>query len=90
VKDSDVGSFIMSELSLMRFDEGYDRKIRCRFVSEGFEIDSYLPGKEMLMAEIEKNRPDIIIIGLDLYGRIDGIEISRQIRNRFGVPVMYV
>ena len=44
----------------------------------------------MLLAEIEKNRPDIIIIGLDLYGRIDGIEISRQIRNRFGVPVMYV
>ena len=26
------------------------------------------------------------VIDLDLYGRIDGIETSRQIRSRFGVP----
>ena len=58
----------MTELSLMMFDGGLDRRIRCRFIPEGVKKDSYLSGKEMLLAEIEKNRPDLIMIGLDLYG----------------------
>jgi hypothetical protein len=29
------------------------------------------------------------MIDLDLYGRIDGIETSKKIRNKFGIPVMY-
>jgi chemotaxis response regulator CheB len=47
-----------------------------------------LPSKEKLLAEIERNRPDVVIMHLDLYGRIDGIETSKKIRNRFGIPVM--
>jgi hypothetical protein len=34
------------------------------------------PAKKMLLLEIERKRPDIIMMALDLYGRIDGIETS--------------
>jgi len=34
--------------------------------------------------------PDVVVISLDLYAKIDGIETSRMIRSRFDVPVMYV
>ena len=64
----------MSEFSLMIFDEGFNRGIRCRFISAWFKIDSYLLNKEGLLTEIERNKPDIIMIDLDLYGKIDGIE----------------
>ncbi len=34
--------------------------------------------------------PDVIVMDLDLYERLDGIETSRKIRNRFDVPVVYI
>ena len=80
----------MSELSLMMFDEGFDLGIRCRLVSSWFKIDSYFYTKEKLLSEIERNRPDVVVMDLDLYEKMDGIETSRQIRNQFGVQVVYV
>ena len=80
----------MSELSLMMFDEGFDRGIRCRFINEWIEIYSYVPNTERLLSEIERNNPDVVVLDLDLYEKIDGIETSKKIRNRFDIPVMYV
>ena len=34
--------------------------------------------------------PDVVVMDLGLYEKIDGIETSRVIRSRFDVPVMYV
>jgi chemotaxis response regulator CheB len=42
-----------------------------------------------LFSEIEKTHPDVVVMDLDLYAKIDGIETSKKIRNRFDVPVMY-
>ena len=80
----------MSEQSVMMFEEGADNGIRCRFISEWFKIESYVYTGEKLLSEIEKNRPDVVVMDLDLYAKIDGIEISRKIRSQFDVPVMYV
>jgi chemotaxis response regulator CheB len=43
-----------------------------------------------LFAEIEKTHPDVVVMDLDSYAKIDGIETSRMIRSQFDVPVMYV
>lgn len=53
-------------------------------------MESYVSSSEILFLEIEKVKPDVVMMDLDLYGRIDGIETSRQIRSRFGVPIIYV
>ncbi len=79
----------MPGLKLMVLDKGADQKIRCRFISECFKIVSYVSGKEGLLSEIEKNNPDVVIMDLDLYAKIDGIETSQIIRTRFDVPVWY-
>jgi DNA-binding response OmpR family regulator len=80
---------LMPVTSVMMLDGESDR-IRCRFICNWFRRDSYVSNKEGLLSEIERNMPDVVVIDLDLYGRIDGIETSRQIRTRFGVPVIYV
>jgi len=53
-------------------------------------MDSYLPNIEGLLEEIERNTPDIVVMDIDLYATMDGIETSRKIRTRFDVPVVYV
>ena len=53
------------------------------------EIHTCLQQKKLLL-EIEKVKPDVVVMDLGLYVKIDGIETSRMIRSRFDVPVMYV
>ena len=79
----------MSEQSVMMLEMGTGQGIRCRFVSDWYKIDSYVYTKEKLFSEIEKNSPDVVVLDLDLYKSMDGIETSRRIRNRFDVPVVY-
>ena len=78
----------MPVTSIIMLDGESDR-IRCRFICNWFKVDSYVSSKERLLSEIERNMPDVVVMDLDLYGRIDGIETSRQIRSRFGMPIIY-
>jgi CheY-like chemotaxis protein len=79
----------MSVPSIMIFEEGFSRGIRCRFIDKCFTVDSYVRSKEGLLLEIERNMPDIIVLDLDIYAKIDGIKTSQKIRNRFNLPVIY-
>ena len=78
----------MPVTSIMMLDGGSDR-IRCRFICNWLRVESYVSSKEGMLSKIERLNPDVVVMDLDLYERIDGIETSRQIRNRFDVPVMY-
>jgi DNA-binding response OmpR family regulator len=80
----------MEAQSVMWLEMGNDKGIRCRFISEWFKMNSYVYTKENLLSEIEKNKPDVVVMDLDLYEKMDGIETSRKIRSQFCVPVVYV
>ena len=80
----------MTELTMMLFEDGPENNIRCRAINGWFKMDSYVSSKEKLFMEIVKIKPDVVVLDLDLYVRIDGIETSRVIRSWFDVPVMYV
>ena len=85
-----MGGYIKSKLSLMIFENGLNQGIRCRFICDWFRVDSYVSDKEGIISELEKNMPDVVVMDLGLYARIDGIETSKQIRLQFDIPVMYV
>jgi len=76
--------------SIMMLDEGVNRSIRCRFICNWFSVESYVYSNARLFAEIEKTHPDVVVMDLDLYAKIDGIETSRMIRSQFDVPVIYL
>lgn len=84
------GVYVVAELTMMLFEKGSENNIRCRAINEWFRMDSYVSSTEKLLSEIGKVMPDVVLMDLDLYVRIDGIEISRVIRSRFDVSVMYV
>jgi len=80
----------MSGLKMMLFEIGPENNIRCRVINGWFKMEYYIYTREKLLSEIERNRPDVVALNLDLYARIDRIETSRMIRSRFYIPVMYV
>ena len=76
--------------SVMMLDEGVNRSIRCRFICNWFRVESYVSSKEKLLTEIERNNPDVVMMDLCLYEKINGIETSKKIRTQLGVPLVYV
>ncbi len=79
----------MPGLKAMFIDEGPDENIRCRFICDYCRIESYVYSSARLFSDIEKTHPDVVVMDLGLYAKIDGIETSRKIRAQFDVPVIY-
>jgi CheY-like chemotaxis protein len=69
-------------MSVMILDEGFNRSIRCRFICDWFRAESYVCSNARLFLEIQKRHPDVVVMDLDLYARIDGIETSKKIRTQ--------
>jgi len=42
------------------------------------------------MDMVEKLRPDIVLMDINLRGSIDGIETAGQIKEKFNIPVIFV
>jgi len=80
----------MTELTMMLFEKGPENYIRCRTINGWFKMDSYVSSKGKLFLEIERVEPNVVMLDLDLYEKFDGIKISREVRSRFDIPVMYV
>ena len=80
----------MTELTMMLFEKGPEKNIRYRVINGWFKLDSYVSTQEKLLLEIGKIKPDVVVMNLDLYAKIDGIETSRKIRSQFHVPVIYI
>jgi len=79
----------MEGLKIMMFDEGVDHKIRYRFISEWFKVESSVSAKEQIFSEIERNCPDIVLLDPDLFTKIDVIDTAKKIRSQFSIPVAY-
>ena len=79
----------MPGLKMMMIDNGTDQGIRCRFISEWYKVDTFVSGKEGLLSEIKKNKPDVVLMDMNLYAKIDGIETTQKIRSQFDIPVLY-
>jgi DNA-binding response OmpR family regulator len=80
----------MPGLRAMFLDQGTNGNIRCRFICECCKIECNVYTNARLFSEIEKIHPDVVVMDLDLYAKIDGIETSRKIRYQFDILVMYV
>jgi len=69
----------MPGLKAMFLDEGLNKNIRCRFICDCCNIESYVYSNARLFSEIEKTHLDVVVMDLNLYAKIDGIETSRRI-----------
>ena len=79
----------MEGLKVMLFEAGHEMGIKFSFISQWFKIESYVPDKKRLLFEIQRNRPDVVLIDADVYAEIDGINTARVIRHRLNIPVLY-
>ncbi|MEO6893834.1 MAG: response regulator [Ginsengibacter sp.] len=65
-------------------------KISLQLTSLGYEVGGILPrGEEAIMHVREKN-VDIILLDINLKGKLDGIETAQEIQKFSNVPIIYL
>ena len=56
----------------------------------GYQVPSVVPSGEEAIEHVAASPPDLVLMDIQLEGRMDGIEAARVIWDRFAVPVVYL
>jgi CheY-like chemotaxis protein len=56
----------------------------------GYEVAGKAETEADAMELVIKNRPDVILMDINLKGEIDGIETAKRIKKDFNIPVIFV
>lgn len=65
-------------------------KISMQLTSLGYEVTGILPRGEEALIHIEENRPDIVLLDINLKGKLDGIETALQMQKLADIPIIYL
>lgn len=61
-----------------------------RLESAGYEICELTSKGDKAISNCERQRPDIVLIDINLRGGSSGIQTAREIRTRFSIPVVFM
>lgn len=56
----------------------------------GYEVTGILPRGEEVLPHIKIDRPDIILLDIQLKGEMDGIETARLVLQQYNLPIIYL
>lgn len=65
-------------------------KISMQLTGLGYEVTGVLPRGEEVISHIGGEKPDIVILDIQLKGKLDGIETAALIEAGFQIPVIYL
>ena len=65
-------------------------KISMQLTNLGYEVTGILPRGEQAIQQVKENKPDIILLDINLKGEIDGIETARQVQLFADIPIIYL
>lgn len=65
-------------------------KISMQLTSLGYEVTALLPKGEEALIHIQENKPDIILLDINLKGELDGIQTALQMQQLSNIPVIYL
>ncbi len=64
--------------------------IQENLVNFGYKVVGISSSGEAAIEDAIKNKPEIILMDIQLNGKLDGIETAKQIRKKLGIPIIYL
>jgi DNA-binding LytR/AlgR family response regulator len=56
----------------------------------GYEVSGIVPKGEDALQSIKENQPDIVLLDINLKGKLDGIETAILMQKDYNIPVIYL
>ncbi len=64
-------------------------KISMQLTNMGYEVTGILPRGEEAILHVEENKPDIILLDVNLKGQLDGIATAERLQHQ-NIPIIYL
>jgi DNA-binding LytR/AlgR family response regulator len=64
--------------------------ISLQLTTLGYEVTGIMPRGEDALLHIEDNPPDILLLDINLKGKLDGIETAEAMQKTHNIPVIYL
>jgi DNA-binding LytR/AlgR family response regulator len=64
--------------------------ISLQLTSLGYEVTGIIPRGEEALVHIKHDQPDIILLDINLKGKIDGIETATIMQQDYNIPIIYL
>lgn len=65
-------------------------KVSLQLSSLGYQVDGILPRGEEAVLHLKQNNADIVLLDVNLKGKLDGIETAKEIQQFSNVPIIYL
>ncbi len=56
----------------------------------GYEVSGIVPRGEEALLHIKQNPPDLVLLDIQLKGKLDGIETAEEMQKDFDIPIIYL
>jgi len=64
--------------------------ISLQLTTLGYEVTGIIPRGEDALLHIKDNQPDILLLDINLKGKLDGIETAEAMQKTYNIPVIYL
>ncbi len=58
--------------------------------SIGYQVTAMVNTGDKAIQEVEENRPDLVLMDIKLKGKMEGIEVAKELKDRFSIPVVFL
>ncbi|MFH2128305.1 MAG: response regulator [Pseudomonadota bacterium] len=66
------------------------RELKEAFQALGCQVSAVVPSGEEALAQLSRQRSDLVLMDIVLRGKMDGIEAAKEIRSRWALPVVFL
>jgi CheY-like chemotaxis protein len=82
----------MSKITILivEDDDILARIITWRLTNLGYEVCGRTESGAETMEFLSKDKPDLVLMDINIKGDIDGIETTSRIKKKFNIPVVYL
>ncbi|TVR40032.1 MAG: DNA-binding response regulator [Bacteroidia bacterium] len=56
----------------------------------GYDVTAIVNSGDKAIKELEENRPDLVLMDIMLKGTMTGIEVAKEVKERFSMPVVFL
>lgn len=64
--------------------------ISLQLTSLGYEVSGIVPRGEEALVHIRQNKPDIVLLDIQLKGNLDGVQTAQLMQKDFDIPIIYL
>ena len=80
----------MKKILLVEDDRITSKLLQKYIVDLGYVLSSAISSGEEALREIDLNEPDLVLMDINLEGKLDGIDSAKSIMQRHALPVVFI